>query len=156
MSVGRTEIGWDMGMSFRGFASVVSVILNEASLRYCHCSTDFQNLHLRRTRPDQVKSTAQGIDHCDDCDNMQAVAGEQEPCHLFHVYVNESTTTDAHLGYIYSRPARADDPFLPMTGADNIPEEFYAGSSQFEQKQLEPASAAISDNDKVRKDRVLH
>ncbi len=29
MSVGRTDMGWDMGMSVRGFASVVSVILDE-------------------------------------------------------------------------------------------------------------------------------
>lgn len=32
MSVGSTETGWEMGMSFRGFASVVSVILDEAFL----------------------------------------------------------------------------------------------------------------------------
>ena len=32
MSVGRTEMGWEVGTSFRGFDSVVSVILDEAFL----------------------------------------------------------------------------------------------------------------------------
>lgn len=35
MSVGRTEMGWEIGMSFRGFASGVAVILHEASLLIC-------------------------------------------------------------------------------------------------------------------------
>lgn len=42
MSVGRTEMGWEMGMSFRGFASIVSVILKEASLLFRKNSIDFQ------------------------------------------------------------------------------------------------------------------
>ena len=41
MSVGSTETGWEIGISFRGFASLVSVMLNKAFLLLqscrCHC-----------------------------------------------------------------------------------------------------------------------
>lgn len=79
---------------------------------------------------------------------------------LFRVYVNQYTATDVHLGYTYSRPARADDPLYkpgrPTTAAENIPEEFYAELSQFKEKELGSGFAGIFDSKKVRQDRVLH
>ena len=48
MSVGRTEMGWEMGTSFRGLASAVSVILwHEASSSFRDNSIQFQLLGLR-------------------------------------------------------------------------------------------------------------
>lgn len=74
--------------------------------------------------------------------------------------VNEYTATDVRLGYTYSRPARANDPLhksdRPTTGADTMPEVFYAELSQFKQEQLGPRFAEIFDSEKVRQDRVLH
>ncbi|KAF6230277.1 hypothetical protein HO133_004617 [Letharia lupina] len=79
---------------------------------------------------------------------------------LFRVYVNEYTATHVCLGYTYSRPARANDqlyePYRPTTGAENIPEEFYAELSLFKQKELGQGFADIFDSEKVRQDRVLH
>ena len=51
MSVGRTEMGWEIGTSFRGFASVASVILDEAfSSLFRNNSIDFQSSQPRQPR----------------------------------------------------------------------------------------------------------
>ena len=79
---------------------------------------------------------------------------------LFRIYVDEYTENDVRLGYTYSRPAGANDPLhrpdRPTTGAENIPEEFYAELSQFKHTKLGPGFADIFASEKVRQDRVLH
>lgn len=79
---------------------------------------------------------------------------------LFRVYVNEYNATHVHLGYTYSRPARANDPLhdpdRPTGGAGNIPEDFYAELSQFKHKELGPGFSDIFDSEKVRQDGLLH
>ena len=52
MSVRRTEMDWETGISFRGFASVVSVILDEAWLLFSNESIEFQNLGLWSSEAD--------------------------------------------------------------------------------------------------------
>ena len=87
---------------------------------------------------------------------MQALHGNV----LFQVYVKEFTATAIHLGYTYSRPAHISDAMhqsdRPTTGADKIPNEFYAELSQYSEKQLGPGFAEVFDSEKVRRDRVLH
>lgn len=87
---------------------------------------------------------------------LQALQGHV----LFRVYINECTATDIHLGYTYSRPARANDPLhepdRPTSAAENIPEEFYAELSRFKHEELGPVFADIFDREKVRQDRLLH
>lgn len=79
---------------------------------------------------------------------------------LFRVYLNEYTATSVHLCYTYSRPARANDPLhepdRPKSGADKIPEGFYAELSQFKHEESGPVFADIIDGEKVRQDRLSH
>lgn len=87
---------------------------------------------------------------------LQALQGNV----LFRVYINEYTATDVHLGYTYSRSARANDPLhepgRPTSGSENIPEEFYAELAQFKLKELGPGLAEVFDSEKVRQDRLWH
>lgn len=50
MLVGRTEMGWEIGMSFRGFASVVSVILYEAAWLLKSWTLDFRDVLFMKGR----------------------------------------------------------------------------------------------------------
>ena len=75
---------------------------------------------------------------------MQALHGNV----LFQIYVLDATATAIHLGYTYSRPAKAE--------AGNILHGFWAELSQYGEKQLGPGFAEVFDNKKVRRDRVRH
>lgn len=67
----------------------------------------------------------------------------------------------AEVGYVYSRPARADDalhrPDRKAREAEDVPEAFYEElGALLREEKLEAPFAEVFDVDKVRKDRVLH
>lgn len=77
---------------------------------------------------------------------------------VFQIAVNQYAATYIDVDYTYSRPARQNDPLhkpdRPMSGATDIPEEFYAELQQL--KHLGQAYKEMFDVTKVRQDRVLH
>lgn len=80
---------------------------------------------------------------------------------LLRIFINDTTATDLHLGYTYSRPARLGlptDPLFkpcrPPAGAKDVPEAFYTELGYL--RDLEPAYAEVFNPVKVQQDRVLH
>ena len=77
---------------------------------------------------------------------------------VFQIAVNQYAATYIDIDYTYSRPARQNDPLhkpdRSISGATDIPEEFYAELQQL--KDLGQAYKEMFDVTKVRQDRVLH
>lgn len=78
---------------------------------------------------------------------------------LLEISVNDISGSHVDLSYTYSRPAKENNdplhkPDRPITGAADIPEEFYEELAALQ--DLEPPFKVIFDAEEVRGDRVLH
>lgn len=78
---------------------------------------------------------------------------------VLNISINEQTSDQVSVSWIYSRPSRGSTdplhkPNRPVSGATDIPTEFYSEISQL--GNLEQPFEEIFDSEKLRNERVLH
>ena len=106
----------------------------------------------RTLTPDEYQSKVQPYLH------GSSIIQSQDNGIVLQISLNNASSGDVNIGYIYSRPAHQKDPLhnpdRSNAAASEIPEALYEELSDLE--ELDPAFAEIFNPTKVRQDRVLH